>query len=699
MRRCLPDRLSPGRPWPLGATWDGEGVNIAVFSAHAQAIELCLFDETGQRETTRLLLPEWTDEVWHGYLPGAGPGLVYGLRAHGPYDPAAGHRFNPAKLLLDPYARQLRGALSWHDSLNGGRDDAPDRRDSAAYVPKCVVVADHFDWEDDRPPRTPMQRTVIYEAHVRGLTMRHPAVPEHQRGTFAALAHPAVIEHLLRLGVTAVELLPVHAILQDRFLLERGLVNYWGYQTLSYFAPEQRYLTASESRDEIRRAVRALHSAGIEVLLDVVYNHTGEGNEHGPTLCWRGLDNASYYRLDRQDRRRYVNDTGCGNTLDLSHPRVLQLVMDSLRYWVESYHVDGFRFDLAAVLGREADGSFSPGAGFLDALRQDPSLAAVKLIAEPWDLGPDGYALGRFPPGFAEWNDRYRDAVRRFWSGDSFARPELAARIAGSADLFDRAGRRPWASVAYVTSHDGFTLHDLTAYERKHNLANGEGNRDGREQNYSRNWGVEGETDDPPIDAQRAKVARAMVATLLASSGTPMLLAGDEVRRTQRGNNNAYCQDNEISWIDWERATRADAQAMLAFVARCVALRRQWAPLRPERFLHGEREPLPGIADIAWFDGDGRTKTPEGWQRPGHVLVLRRAAADPGAPVQVTLLLLNAAETPAIVRLPPPALPWRLLLDSAAPDRPEQALCGDTVTIAPHAALLLGAVPEPGALG
>ncbi|MCS6920750.1 MAG: alpha-amylase family glycosyl hydrolase, partial [Elioraea sp.] len=440
----FPDRLLPGRPWPLGATWDGAGVNIAVFSAHATRLELCLFDERGERELARLPLPEWTDEIWHGYLPGAQPGLVYGLRAHGPFDPMAGHRFNPAKLLLDPYARQIRGSLRWHDALSGG-EHAPDPRDTAPYVPKAVVVADEAA-PDDRP-RIPWDRTVIYEAHVRGLTLRHPAVPEPIRGTIAALAHPAILAHLTGLGVTAIELMPMQAILHDRFLVERGLVNYWGYQTLCHFAPEPRYLPAPEDRAAFRATVRALHAAGIEVILDIVLNHTGEGDHRGPTLSWRGLDNASYYRLDRADRARYVNDTGCGNTLDLSNPRVLQWALDCLRHWATSYGIDGFRFDLGASLARGRDGAFDACGAFLSALRQDPLLSTLKLIVEPWDLGPGGYALGRFPPGVSEWNDRFRDAARRFWAGDAYIRPDLAARLAGSADLFDRAGRRPWASV------------------------------------------------------------------------------------------------------------------------------------------------------------------------------------------------------------------------------------------------------------
>jgi isoamylase len=689
---ALPDRLERGLPDRLGAHWDGLGVNIAVFSAHAERIELCLFDREGRHEIARLDLPECTDEVWHGYLPGAGPGTVYGLRAHGPFDPTAGHRFNPHKLLLDPYARQLRGELRWSDALGGGqarggRDRVPDRRDSAPFVPKCVVTHDDYAWGDDRPPAVPWDRTVIYEAHLRGLTIRHPDLPEPLRGTFAGLAHPAVIEHLVRLGVTAVELLPVQAILHDRALFERGLRNYWGYQTLGFFAPEPRYLAEAEARDEIRATIRRLHRAGIEVILDVVYNHTGEGDEAGPTLCWRGLDNASYYRLDPEDRRRYVNDSGTGNTLHLSHPRVLQMVLDSLRHWVTSYRVDGFRFDLGSILGREEHG-FDPGAGFFDAIRQDPVLARVKLIAEPWHLGPDGYHLGRFPPGFAEWNDRFRDSVRRFWGGDAHARPELAARLTGSADLFDRHRRRPWASINLVTSHDGFTLHDLTAYERKHNEANGEANHDGHDQNLSRNWGVEGETDDAVINATRGAVGRAMIATLLASAGTPMLLAGDELRRTQKGNNNAYCQDNAMSWIDWGRAREPASRRMHGFVASCVALRARLAPLRPSRFLHGASEPWPGLADTAWFDAEGRPKTPETWAQPGHCVALRRVWAD-GGPVQATLLLLNADSRAHGFVLPDPKLDWVRVLDSAAPDGPEDRVGNGSIEVSAHAAVLL----------
>ena len=515
----LPDPLLPGRPFPLGATWDGLGINFAVFSAHAQRIDLCLFEPSGRHEIARYTLPEYTDEVWHGYLPDATAGLLYGYRAHGPYAPEQGHRFNHHKLLLDPYARGLAGSVHWSDALYGFRqhslrgDLSFDRRDSAPAMPKGVVTDDSFNWGDDRPPAVPWSDTVIYEAHVRGLTMLHHGVRPSERGTFAGLSHPAVIDHLRRLGITAIELMPVHAFLQDRFVLQRGLRNYWGYNTLAFFAPEPSYLSDG-SPNEMRVAVRRLHAAGIEVILDVVYNHTAEAEETGPTLSFRGLDNASYYRLEAGDPRRTVNDTGTGNTFNLSHPRVLQMVMDSLRYWVNSFHVDGFRFDLCATLGREANG-FDPGAGFFDALRQDPVLAGVKLIAEPWDIGPGGYQLGNHPPGFAEWNDLFRDGVRRFWRGDRGHRPAIAARLAGSADIFAHQGRRAWASVNFAASHDGFTLTDAVSYAERHNEANGEGNRDGASANFTSNWGVEGPTDDPAINTVRERVKRAMLATVV----------------------------------------------------------------------------------------------------------------------------------------------------------------------------------------
>ncbi|MDE2582705.1 MAG: glycogen debranching protein GlgX [Rhodospirillales bacterium] len=700
---ALPDTLLPGRPDPLGATWDGLGVNFAVFSAHAEAIDLCLFQTSGRREIARYRLPECTDEIWHGYLPEALPGCVYGYRAHGRYAPRSGHRFNPNKLLLDPYARALVRDLHWTDALYGYRIGATrgdlsfDRRDSAAAMPKAVVTTDRFDWGDDRRPDIPWSDTVIYEAHVRGLTMRRDDLLPPNRGTFAALGDARVIDHLRRLGVTAVELMPVQAYAQDRFLVEAGLTNYWGYSTLAFFAPEPRYLGPGGA-DSLRIAVRRLHAAGIEVILDVVYNHTCEGSEQGPTLSWRGLDNASYYRLVPGDERHLINDTGCGNTLNLSHPRVLQMVMDSLRYWATSFRVDGFRFDLGTTLGREGPG-FDPGSGFFDAIRQDPVLSRLKLIAEPWDVGPGGYHLGDFPPGFAEWNDRFRDTTRRFWRGDAGQRAELSARLSGSADLFGRRRRRPWSSINFVAAHDGFTLHDVVSYAHRHNEANGEDNADGHGDNCSSNWGLEGPSHEPAVNALRERVKRAMLAILLLSHGTPMLRAGDEMGGTQQGNNNAYCQDNEISWIDWRRAETGPARQLGAFVARLIALRRSRPILHSARFLHGKSEPTPGILDIAWFDEDGRRLSEEAWNDPeGRRLVLRRAgtAADPGQGVDVVLLLINGSEHDHAFVLPPPPLGWHLLLDTARPERDPTTMRGATTMVASRSVTVLGAtVPPP----
>ncbi|WP_200845231.1 glycogen debranching protein GlgX [Roseomonas sp. 18066] len=700
----LPDWLLPGRPDPLGASWDGLGVNFAVFSAHATQVDLCLFDAAGRREVARLPLPECTDEVFHGYLPEARPGLIYGFRVHGPYQPEHGHRFNPHKLLLDPYGKQLHGALRWSDALYGHRLGTPrgdlsfDRRDSAAAMPKSVVVDDAFNWGDDRPPSVPWDRTLIYETHLRGLTIQRDDIAPRERGSFAGLASPPMIAHLQRLGVTAVELLPVHAICQDRFLVERKLRNYWGYSTLSFFAPEPAYLSTG-ALDEIRVAIRRLHAAGIEVILDVVYNHTCEGDALGPTLSWRGLDNASYYRLVPGEERRNIDETGCGNTVNLSHPRVLQMVMDSLRYWATAFRVDGFRFDLASTLGREGHG-FDPGSGFFDAIRQDPVLSRLKLIAEPWDIGPGGYQLGAHPPGFSEWNDRYRDGVRRYWRGDAGMRPDLAARLTASGDLFDRRRRRPWASVNFLAAHDGFTLQDLVSFTERHNQANGEGNRDGHGENFSGNWGVEGPSTDPAIRETRARLKRAMLLTLFASHGTPMLLGGDEFGRSQRGNNNAYCQDNSVSWLDW--TATPEGEALIAFTARAAELRRRFASLRSAVFLHGYTEPLPGLRDIGWFGADGQPMTPEAWNDPaGRVLVLRRAVpvgdtprrGAAATPVEVTLLVLNAGDQPCEVTLPEPGLPWISLLDSAAPEAPEAALDRPTIIVAARAARLLAAGP------
>ncbi len=684
----LPDRLDRGAPYPLGATWDGVGVNFALFSENATRVVLCIFDADGKREVARLDLPEHTDGVWHGHLPGAMPGLVYGYRVHGPYEPRRGHRFNPAKLLLDPYARALVGTLRHGDALSGhragaGGEHVPDRHDSAALMPKARVVA-FARPEAGAPagPARPWRDTVIYEAHLRGLTVRHPKVPEKSRGSFAALSHPAVVEHLQRIGVTAVELLPVQAFADEPFLKRKGLVNYWGYNTLAFFAPHPPYLASGEP-EEARGAIRALHAAGIEVILDVVYNHTAEGSEEGLTLSWRGIDHASYYRLLPEDARRTINDTGTGNTLNLSHPHVIQMVMDSLRHWVEAYGVDGFRFDLATVLGREPNG-FDPGAGFFDALRQDPVLARVKLIAEPWDLGPGGYQLGNHPPGFAEWNDRFRDTVRMFWRGDEAMRPSLAARLAGSADLFDRGGRRAWASLNYIASHDGFTLRDLVTYTQKRNDANGEEGRDGHAENHSANWGEEGETADASINLLRQRVARAMLATVFVAHGTPMLAMGDEAWRTQGGNNNAYCQDNAISWLDWDIAASPEGEAMARFAARLAALRAAHPVLRSDRFLHGHMV-AEGLPDLAWFEPDGAVLTQAGWHDPSaRAFAMQLAGPAAAGGTDILRVLLNPGAQEVTFALP---APFDVLLDSAAPD--EVPPCGVIrVVVAPRSLVL-----------
>jgi len=703
------DRLLPGKPYPLGAHWDGLGINFALFSAHATRIDLCLFSSNGHKEVQRWPLPECTDEVWHGYLPHAQPGTLYGYRAFGPYEPVRGHRFNPHKLLLDPYARQLSGPVRWSDALFGYRlnspraDLTPDRRDSAPGMPKAVVVDDSFQWGDDRPPAVPWPMTSIYEMHVRGASMLRADLPSHMRGTFSTLADPHFIDHLRRIGVTTIELLPIHAYLQDRFLVERGLRNYWGYNTMGYFAPEPQYL-ASRQLNEVKVAVRRLHAAGIEVILDVVYNHTCEGSELGPTVSWRGLDNASYYRLIPGDERHYVNVTGCGNTLNLSHPRVLQMVMDSLRYWAECDHVDGFRFDLGTTLGRESHG-FDPGSGFFDAILQDPVLSRVKLISEPWDLGPGGYQVGNQPAGFAEWNDKFRDNVRRFWRGDAGQRGELAARLTGSADLFDHHHRKPWACVNFITAHDGFTLADLVSYRQKRNEANQEDHRDGTDDNASANWSpdgtIDGPTDDEAILDTRGRVARALMATLLLAQGTPMITAGDEWGRSQRGNNNAYCQDNEISWLDWADAADPANAPMQQLVSRLMALRKRLPVLTESRFVHGRSRPAPGLEDIAWFGPDGNELTSEHWGDPeGRTLALRRAAHSADDEVEVVLLCLNAGGDDVVFHPPEPGEDWRLLFDSTAPDLDDEPLPDDAdgnpvCNVAAHAVvLLIAAVPK-----
>jgi isoamylase len=696
----------PGNPFPHGATWDGYGVNFALFSAHAEKVELCLFDPAGRRELERIVLPEYTHEIWHCYLPDIAPGQLYGYRVHGPYDPARGHRFNPNKLLLDPYARALVGPLRWADAHFGYRVGSPredlsfDRRDNSAAMPKCMVVDPAFTWGDHHRPETPWSETTIYEAHVKGLTKLHPTLPEQLRGTYAGLATPQVIDHLVRLGVTAIELLPVHAFVDDRHLIERGLRNYWGYNTIGFFAPEPRYLSPGGRISEFKTMVRRLHAAGIEVILDVVYNHTAEGNHLGPTLSFKGIDNASYYRLVPDNPRYYMDVTGTGNSLDLSHSRVLQMVMDSLRYWATEMQVDGFRFDLATTLGRDRDARFDPGSGFFDAIRQDPALSRVKLIAEPWDVGFEGYRLGGHGPGFAEWNDRFRNTVRGFWKGDERLLPDLAARLLGSSDLFDHQGRRPWASVNFVTAHDGFTLQDVVTYNEKHNEANGEGNRDGHDHNLSWNCGVEGPTDDPQVLALRQRQKRNMVATLLLAHGTPMLLMGDELGRSQQGNNNAYCQDNEISWLDWREATGAD-RAFAGFVATLTALRKRHPVLRRARFLHGRTRSMLGLKDVTWLVPDGTEMTEGHWRdtnaRSLGMMLAGDASPDltpNGRPLvnSTLLLLLNAHHEPVPFTLP--TLQdgrWHQILATAdgRTPRPGRICGGGSVCPVPERSLLL----------
>jgi glycogen operon protein len=700
-------RVREGLPYPLGATWDGLGVNFAIFSANATKVELCLFDLEGRNELERVELPEYTDEVWHGYLPDARPGTTYGYRVYGPYEPKEGHRFNPNKLLLDPYARQLVGDLVWNPALFGytiGSPDADlsfDKRDSARFMPKCRVVESAFTWGRVRRPQIPWERTIIYETHLRGFTMQHPAVPRELRGTFSGLMQHEVIEYIRNLGVTAVELLPIHAFVDDSYLIEKGLRNYWGYNTIGYFAPQPRYL-ATPFVNEVKEMVSHLHDAGIEVILDVVYNHTAEGNELGPTLSFKGIDNASYYRL-APDKRYYINDTGTGNTVNLSHSRVLQMVTDSLRYWAQEVQIDGFRFDLATILGREPHG-FDEDGRFLDACRQDPALSQVKLIAEPWDCGPGGYQVGRFSPGWAEWNDRYRDTVRAYWKGEEGKLPELASRLTASADIFNKRGRRPWASVNFITAHDGFTLNDLVSYNEKHNEVNGEDNKDGHDHNLSFNYGAEGPTDDPKIRTLRLRQMRNMLATLLFSQGTPMLLAGDEFARTQQGNNNAYAQDNEISWIDWE-GIDDDGIELLEFTRKLIQLRQDLPILRRGRFLSGIYNEELDVKDVTWLTPAGDEMTPEHWQDPNArcISILLDGRAQPTGirrrGTDVTLLLiLNAHHDVVKCTLPEVTggEAWMCHIDTNQPDleAPTEFRFGKEYTVTAHSLLLFQLKPE-----
>jgi len=607
-------KVYPGNPYPLGATYDGGGTNFSLFSEVAERVELCLFDEAGNE--TRVELPEVTAFCRHGYLPDIAPGQRYGYRVYGPWIPIEGHRCNPTKLLLDPYAKAVESEVRWNQAVYPYRRDDPDARDtfdSAPFMPKCVVINPYFDWGNDRPPRVPMHESILYEVHVKGFTRRHPHIPEKLRGTYAGLAHPAAVAHLKRLGVTAVELMPVHQFIHDEPLIRRGLRNYWGYNSICYLAPHVEYAAANgflgQQVQELKQMVKALHQEGIEVLLDVVYNHTAEGDHLGPMLSLKGIDNAAYYRL-MPDRRFYLDYTGTGNSLNMQHPHVLQLIMDSLRYWVLEMHVDGFRFDLAATLARELH-AVDRLAAFFDIIQQDPVISQVKLIAEPWDVGEGGYQVGNFPPLWSEWNGKYRDQIRDFWRGNEGTLDELGYRLTGSSDLYATTGRRPSASINFVTAHDGFTLRDLVAYNEKHNEANGEGNRDGSDDNRSWNCGVEGPADDPQISALRARQQRNFLATLFLSQGIPMLLGGDEIGRTQGGNNNAYCQDNEVSWFDWDNADRE----LLELTSRLIAFRRDHPVFRRRRWFLGASIHGEAVRDIGWFRPDGELMSDEDWQR------------------------------------------------------------------------------------
>ncbi|WP_045227159.1 glycogen debranching protein GlgX [Methyloterricola oryzae] len=675
------DRITtvwPGKPYPLGATWEGKGVNFALFSEHAGKVELCLFDDKGRREIQRIQLREQTDQVWHCFLPEARPGWLYGYRVYGAYEPALGGRFNPHKLLFDPYAKAIVGSLRWNDTLFGYKvgnkkaDLSFDHRDSASSMPKCQIINPAFSWEYDRPPQIPWHDTIIYELHAKGFTQCHPKVPPALRGTYAGLATEPVISHLSKLGITAVELMPIHSFINDRHLVERGLCNYWGYNSIGFFAPAGRY-AYSEPVNEFKTLVKTLHRAGIEVILDVVYNHTGEGNQLGPTLCFRGIDNQAYYRLNQDDPRHYMDYTGCGNTLNMTHPRVLQLIMDSLRYWVLDMHVDGFRFDLASSLARELH-EVDRLSAFFDILRQDPVLSQVKLIAEPWDLGEGGYQVGNFPVGWVEWNDRYRDGVRAYWKGEGGLIGDLAYRITGSSDLYGGNGRRPYCSINFATAHDGFTLHDLVSYNEKHNEANLEENRDGSNNAFSWNCGAEGPTDDPGVRQLRSRQKRNLLSTLLLSQGVPMLLAGDEMGRSQQGNNNAYCQDNEISWINWD--LQPEDHELLTFVRQLVCLRKQHPVFRRQHFFSGRPIKGIGIKDIIWLNPDGEEMSEEEWSQSfarclGVYLageaINERDERDQPLLDDNFLLLLNAHDREIQFLLPNYRADrhWRIMLDTA----------------------------------
>jgi glycogen operon protein len=699
-------RVWPGSPYPLGATWDGVGVNFALFSEYATRVELCLFDSPeAESETVTIPLAEQTDMVWHGYLPDVRPGQLYGYRVHGPYDPQQGHRFNSNKVVMDPYARVMGRPVQWHDALFGfrhGEDDMTfDERDSAPYAPLAAVVDTAFTWGDDRPLRTPWHETLIYELHVKGYTALHPAIPESLRGTYLGLASEPAIQHLVSLGVTAVELMPVHHHTDEWHLVRRGLRNYWGYNTLSYFAPDARYAASPSPLEcvrEFKMMVRALHAAGLEVILDVVYNHTAEGNQLGPTVSLRGIDNRSYYRLPPHARRYYEDFTGCGNTLNMRSPRVLQLIMDSLRYWVCEMHVDGFRFDLASALARELHAVDKLGA-FFDIIHQDPILSQVKLIAEPWDLGEGGYQVGNFPTKWTEWNGKYRDAVRRFWRGDGGAVSEMATRLSGSSDLYEQSGRRPYASVNFITAHDGFTLADLVSYNHKRNEANFEQNADGENHNLSWNCGAEGDTRDQHVLDLRARQRRNFLTTLLLSAGVPMLSGGDELGRTQCGNNNAYCQDNEISWTDW--TLTPERREFLEFTRRIIRIWKDHPVLRRRKFFQGRRIRGAEVIDIAWLDPSGAEMTDEMWSSPEVRGLGVRLNGDAIQEVNERgerivgdslLVIFNAGDRPLSFVLPPTAPPerWDTLVDTADPwQQPRSLRAGDRYDLPGHAVAVL----------
>jgi isoamylase len=688
--KSSPREVLAGNPAMLGATWDGEGTNFAIFSAHAQRVELCLFDSASGEEIDRIELPEYTDEIWHGYLPGVGPGQHYGYRVHGPYEPENGHRFNPNKLLLDPYAKEFAGEVDWnasqfgYDTLSEEKDLSFSTEDSARFMPRSVVVDPRaYDWGNDQKPRIPWAQTIFYETHVKGFTQLHPAIPEHVRGTFDGLGQKAIVDYVKSLGITSIELLPIHAFPDDDFLINRGLRNYWGYNTMGFFALASRYYGPS-GMVGFRDMVRAFHDGGIEVILDVVYNHTAEGNEMGPTLSFKGIDNFSYYRTMPDEPRYYINDTGTGNTVNTSHPRVLQLITDSLRYWADEMHIDGFRFDLGTILGREPYG-FDQRSGFFDAVGQDPVLRQVKLVGEPWDIGPGGYQVGGFPPGWTEWNDKYRDTVRDYWRNTDDTVRDFAARFTGSGDVYDHRGRRPWAGVNFLTAHDGFTLHDLVSYNEKHNEANGEDNNDGHGDNRSFNYGVEGETDDEGIVATRERQKRNLLATLLLSHGTPMILAGDEFSRTQGGNNNGYAQDSEISWVHWD--LNDNARALQAFTQRLIALR------KAQPLLH--RDSWRDMMGVTWLNSGGGEQQAEHWEDGGATTVGVRLSRDDlrdheGAWAELIVLFNpHDGEVPFTLPAPAESEEWTVELHTADSSLEGSTVAGESQVAMPPRSLIL----------